>query len=81
MHNKISRRAFCAMLLALPIPARAQQAEKMFRMVSWIQAMLPVAPIRLAAFWQELRKLGWVKGKILPSSIGLPRKKLAAYLS
>ena len=31
MDKKITRRAFCSMLLALPFPARAQQAEKMFR--------------------------------------------------
>jgi putative ABC transport system substrate-binding protein len=28
MHKKITRRAFCSMLLALPIPARAQQPKK-----------------------------------------------------
>ena len=28
MHKKITRRAFCAMLLALPFPARAQQPKK-----------------------------------------------------
>ena len=31
MHKKITRRAFCSMLLALPFPARAQQAKKVPR--------------------------------------------------
>ncbi len=31
MKKKITRRAFCSMLLALPIPARAQQATKVPR--------------------------------------------------
>jgi putative ABC transport system substrate-binding protein len=31
MHKKITRRAFCSMLLALPVPARAQQPKKIPR--------------------------------------------------
>ena len=32
MHKKITRRAFCSVLLALPFPARAQQPKKIPRL-------------------------------------------------
>ncbi len=31
MHNEITRRAFCSLILALPVPAWAQEAGKIFR--------------------------------------------------
>jgi putative ABC transport system substrate-binding protein len=63
MHKKITRRAFCSMLLALPFPARAQQLKK----VSRIGYLSPVdaasessisEAIRLA-----LRERGYVEGQ------------------
>jgi len=51
------------MLLALPLPARAQQAGKIFRIGLLDPSDASSSEVRLKAFWQELRKLGWVEGK------------------
>jgi putative ABC transport system substrate-binding protein len=63
MHNKITRRAFCSMLLALPFQAQAQQAGKIFRIgyldLSTASGMAGL----LGEFRQELRRLGWIEGK------------------
>ncbi|MGZ8531975.1 MAG: ABC transporter substrate-binding protein [Candidatus Binatia bacterium] len=64
MHNlKITRRAFCSMLLALPFPARAQQAKKVPRL-GYLSSFHPASEsarsegIRLA-----LRELGYIEGQ------------------
>ncbi|MBI2181281.1 MAG: ABC transporter substrate-binding protein [Deltaproteobacteria bacterium] len=63
MNKKVTRRAFCSMLLALPIPAWAQQTGKVFR----IGILDPSTASGSAVFWeglrQELSKLGWIEGK------------------
>ena len=63
MRRKITRRAFCSILLALPFPARAQQGKKMPR-VGFLIAPSPsfFAP-RLEGFRDGLRNLGYVEGK------------------
>ena len=63
MHKKITRRAFCATLLALPFPARAQQAGKIFRIGVLDNTTAAGSADRLQAFWQEVRRLGWIEGK------------------
>ena len=63
MRKKITRRAFCSMLLALPFPAQAQQAGKIFRIGLLDPSNASSSAVRLAAFWQEVRKLGWIEGK------------------
>jgi len=63
MHKKITRRAFCSMLLALPFPARAQQHKKVWRIgyLSSVDAASESARaegIRLA-----LRERGYIEGQ------------------
>jgi len=65
MKKEITRRTFCSMLLALPFPARAQQAGKMFRIGFLDVSTASGSAVRLQAFRQELRKLGWIEGKNL----------------
>jgi putative ABC transport system substrate-binding protein len=63
MRKKITRRAFCSMLLALPLSARAQQAKKIPR----LGLLSPFSPsdteLWHQAFRQGLRDLGWIEGK------------------
>jgi putative ABC transport system substrate-binding protein len=63
MHKKITRRAFCSMLLALPFPAWAQQPAKIPRL-GFLPGGSPssAAPFT-KAFRQGLRELGYVEGK------------------
>ncbi|MBI2534751.1 MAG: ABC transporter substrate-binding protein, partial [Deltaproteobacteria bacterium] len=63
MHKKITRRAFCSMLLALPFPARAQQPARIPRIGILTGASASINPARLEAFRQRLRDLGYVEGK------------------
>jgi putative ABC transport system substrate-binding protein len=62
MRKKITRRAFCSMLLALPFPARAQQPKKVWR-IGYLSSSDPAAessrsePIRRA-----LRERGYIEG-------------------
>jgi putative ABC transport system substrate-binding protein len=63
MHKKITRRAFCSVLLALPFPAHAQQPGKMFRIGFLDPSDASSSAVRLKAFWEEIRRLGWVEGK------------------
>ena len=63
MHKKITRRAFCSMLLALPFPAWAQQTGKIFRIGFLDNSTASGTAVLLDAFRQELRKLGWIEGK------------------
>jgi putative ABC transport system substrate-binding protein len=63
MHKKITRRAFCSMLLALPFPAWAQQPGKIFRIGFLDNSTASGIAVLLEAFRQELRKLGWIEGK------------------
>ena len=62
MHNKITRRAFCSMLLALPFPAQAQQPKKvpLLGYISVFDAARDTLPeaLRLA-----LRERGYIEGQ------------------
>jgi putative ABC transport system substrate-binding protein len=63
MHIKITRRAFCAMLLALPFAAQAQQPTKVPR-IGYLAGASPSSnAARIEAFRQGLRELGYVEGK------------------
>ena len=63
MHKKITRRTFCSMLLALPFPAQAQQPTKIPR-IGYLIGLSPAGfAVRLDAFRQGLRELGYVEGK------------------
>jgi putative ABC transport system substrate-binding protein len=63
MTNKITRRTFCSMLLALPFPARAQQPTKIPRIGYLTGVSLSAHSARIEAFRQGLRELGYVEGK------------------
>ena len=63
MHKKITRRAFCSMLLALPFSAHAQQAGKIFRIGLLDISDASTSEVRLKTFWEEIRRLGWIEGK------------------
>ena len=63
MRKKITRRTFCSMLLALPFPARAQQAGKIFRIGYLDGSTAAGMAVLVDAFRQELSKLGWIEGK------------------
>ncbi len=43
--------------------AHAQQSGKIFRIGFLDPSAASVSAVRREAFWQELRKLGWVEGK------------------
>jgi ABC-type uncharacterized transport system substrate-binding protein len=51
------------MLMALPIPARAQQAGKSLRIGFLDGSTAYGMTVLVEAFRQELRKLGWIEGK------------------
>jgi len=61
MHKKITRRAFCSMLLALPFPVQAQQPAKVTPIGYLVGGSS--APARIEAFRQGLREHGYVEGK------------------
>jgi putative ABC transport system substrate-binding protein len=63
MHQKINRRAFCSMLLALPFPARAQQAGKIPRIAYLVSDTRSATSARVEAFRQGLRVLGYLEGQ------------------
>jgi putative ABC transport system substrate-binding protein len=63
MHKKITRRAFCSMLLALPFPAQAQQPTKIPRIGFLNAGSLSANSARTEAFRQGLRELGYVEGR------------------
>src|SRR3990170_4012581 len=66
MHKKITRRAFCSMLLALPFPARAQQPKKIPR-IGWLEISSPTPEVLrlIGLFRKGLGDLGWVEGQNL----------------
>ena len=63
------------MLLALCAIAEAQQSKKVPRIGVLDNTTASGSADRLKAFWQEVRKLGWIEERILPSSIGSHRGK------
>ena len=63
MNKKSTRLALCAILLALPIPARAQQPARIPRIGILIAASASFYSARFEAFRRRLRELGYVEGK------------------
>jgi putative ABC transport system substrate-binding protein len=63
MNRNIFSAAFCALLLALNLPAQAQQAGKVPRIGYLDGASLSGSEGRIGAFQQGLRDLGYVEGK------------------
>jgi len=65
MHKKITRRAFCSMLLALPFPARAQQPKKVQR-IGYLSSFGPAREsTRAEAIRLALRERGYIEGQNL----------------
>ena len=66
MHKKITRRAFCSMLLALPFPARAQQPKKIPR-IGWLEISSPNPEVLrlIGLFRKGLYDFGWFEGQNL----------------
>jgi len=63
MHKKITRRAFCSMLLALPFPARAQQPKKVPR-IGYLASGNPTSEsARSEGIQLALRERGYIEGQ------------------
>ncbi len=63
MRKKVIGLALGALLFALSVSADAQQPGKIFRIGFIDPSTASGSAVRLEAFWQEISKLGWVKGK------------------
>src|SRR5215813_13296766 len=63
MKRKITVLALSAMLFALYPSAEAQQPKKVFRIGFLETSTAPGIAVYVAAFQQELRKLGWIDGQ------------------
>jgi putative ABC transport system substrate-binding protein len=63
MHKKITRRAFCSMLLALPFPARAQQPKKVFRLGYLVSDDAGSESARAEGIRLALRERGYIEGQ------------------
>jgi ABC-type uncharacterized transport system substrate-binding protein len=63
MTKKIILLALCSMLLAPCSAVEAQQPNKVARIGFLDTSTAAASAIRLEAFWQEIRKLGWIEGK------------------
>ena len=63
MHKKITRRAFCSMLMALPFPARAQQPKKVLRIGYLSASDAATDSTRVEAIRLTLRALGYIEGQ------------------
>ena len=63
MKGKITVLALSAMLFALCGSVDAQQTGKIFRIGILDYTTATGSADRLQAFWQEVRKLGWIEGK------------------
>ena len=63
MHKKITRRAFCSMLLAISVPDRAQQPKKVHR-IGYLSLLDPAAEsTRSEAIRLSQRERGYVEGQ------------------
>ncbi|MBI2231642.1 MAG: ABC transporter substrate-binding protein [Deltaproteobacteria bacterium] len=76
MNKKVTRRAFCSMLLALPFPAWAQQAGKIFRIGFLDASTASGVAVLVDAFRQELSKLGLIEGKNITIEYRFAEQKL-----
>jgi putative ABC transport system substrate-binding protein len=63
MRNKITRRAFCSTLLALPFPARAQQPKKVARIGYLTGADAATESDRSEGIRLALRERGYIEGQ------------------
>jgi putative ABC transport system substrate-binding protein len=81
MRRRIIFLALCAMLFALCFSAQAQQPAKILR-IGYLSSDSPsTIAVRIEAFRQGLRELGYVEGKTLLLSGDLRRVKLIGYVA
>src|SRR6266550_1861614 len=79
MHKKITRRAFCSMLLALPFPARAQQPKKVPRIGYLAASDAARESTRSEAIRLALRELGYLEGPNIAIEYRYAEGKRARY--
>src|SRR3970040_54035 len=75
MHKKITRRAFCSMLLALPIPAWAQQREEVSRIGYLSNGDAASDAARAEAIRLALRERGYIEGQNIAIEYRYPQGK------
>jgi putative ABC transport system substrate-binding protein len=63
MKTKITVLTLSALLFALSVSAQAQQPGRIFRIGFLDSSTASGMAVLLEAFWQEMRKLGWIEGK------------------
>src|SRR5262245_37007336 len=63
MKRKITVLTLCAILFVLCGSVDAQQTGKVFRIGLLDPSDARSSAVRLEAFWQEIRKLGWIEGR------------------
>ena len=61
--KKITVLALGAMLFALCVSVASAAAGKIFRIGYLDSSTAAGSAVRREAFWQEMRKLGWIEGK------------------
>jgi putative ABC transport system substrate-binding protein len=63
MKKNITLLILCSMLFALSFSVHAQQTGKVPRIGYLDLSTASASAVRLEAFWQDMRKLGWIEGK------------------
>ncbi len=76
MKKKITRRAFCSMLLALPFPARAQQSKKLWRIGYLSSADAATDSTRAEGIRLALRERGYIEGQNIATEYRYTEGKL-----
>jgi putative ABC transport system substrate-binding protein len=76
MREKITRRAFCSMLLALPVAARAQQAKKVPRIGYLSNSDPATESIRAEGIRLALRERGYIEGQNIATEYRYAEGKL-----
>ena len=81
MSKKILICLLATVLLTTAPSTEAQQPGKIFRIGFLDGGTAAGSAVLVKAFLQELSRLGWIEGKISPSSTGLQRERMIVYLS
>ena len=81
MHKKITRRAFCSMLLALPMPARAQQPKKVPLIGYLSSGNAATDSARAEGIRLALRERGYMEGQNIATEYRIPRGSAIGSLS
>jgi putative ABC transport system substrate-binding protein len=76
VRKSLVRISLCTILLALCVPAYAQQSGKIFRIGFLDDSTASSIAVRSEAFRQELRKLGWIEGKNVAIEYRFAERKL-----